>query len=89
LVAEVEQEIEARLGSGAVEELDWEAVETALRRRALGGAAGLLEERLNADHGDQSGATRPCGCGQKARDVGRRGKRFPSVRGGLNLERAS
>jgi len=88
LVAEVEQEIEALLGTGAVEELDLEAVETALRRRALRVAARLLEERLNADHCDQSGTTRPCGCGQKARYVGRRAKRFQSVLGGLNLERA-
>ena len=88
MVAEVEQEIEALLGTGAVEELDLEAVETALRRRALRVAARLLEERLNADHCDQSGTTRPCGCGQKARYVGRRAKRFQSVLRGLNLERA-
>jgi hypothetical protein len=87
LVAEVEQEIEALLGTGAAEELDLEAVETALRRRALRVAARLLEERLNADHGDQS-AARPCACGQKARYVGRRAKRFQSVLGGLKLERA-
>ena len=88
MVAEVEQEIETLLGTGAVEELDLEAVETALRRRALRVAARLLEERLNADHCDQSGTTRPCGCGQKARYVGRRAKRFQSVLGGLKLERA-
>lgn len=84
----MEQEIEALLGAPAVEELDLEAVETALRRRVLRLAARLLEERLNADRSDQSGATRPCACGQKARYVGRREKRFQSVLGELKLERA-
>jgi hypothetical protein len=88
LAVEVEQEVEALLGPAAVEELDLEAVETALRRRALRVAARVLEERLNADHSDQSGPARPCACGQKARYVGRRAKRFQSVLGELNLERA-
>jgi hypothetical protein len=88
MAAEVEREIEVLLGAAAVEELDLEAVETALRRRALRLAARLLEARLNADFSDQSGATRPCACGHRARYVGRRAKRFQSVLGELNLERA-
>ncbi|MGH9445695.1 MAG: ISKra4 family transposase [Terriglobia bacterium] len=51
-------------------------------------AARQLEERLNQDHSDYRGATRPCACGQQARYVGRRAKRFPSVLGELNLKRA-
>jgi hypothetical protein len=88
MAAEVEQEIEALLGTGAVEELDLEAMETALRRRALRVAARLLQARLNADLSDQIGVTRSCPCGHKARYVGRRAKRFQSVLGELNLERA-
>lgn len=88
MVAEVEQEIEALLGTGAVEELDLEAVETALRHRALRVAARLLEARFNADLSDQSGATRPCRCGHQGRYVGRRAKRFQTVLGELTLERA-
>ena len=85
---EVERELETLLGTAGAEELDLEAVEMALRHRALRLAARLLEERLNADHSDQSRATRPCACGQAARYVGRRAKRFQSVLGKLNLERA-
>ena len=85
---EVERELETLLGTAGAEELDLEAVEMALRHRALRLAARLLEERLNADHSDQSGATRACACGQAARYVGRRAKRFQSVLGKLNLERA-
>ncbi|MGH9477585.1 MAG: hypothetical protein ACRD1C_14885, partial [Terriglobales bacterium] len=88
LVVEVEQEIEALLGAAVAEEVDLEAVETALRRRVLRVAARQLEERLNQDHSDYRGATRPCACGQQARYVGRRAKRFPSVLGELNLKRA-
>ena len=85
---EVERELEALLGTAGAEQLDLEAVETVLRHRALRLAGRLLEERLNADHSDQRGATRPCACGQAARYVGRRAKRFQSVLGELNLERA-
>jgi hypothetical protein len=49
MAAEVEQETEVLFGAAAVEEPDLEAVETALRRRALRLAARLLEARLNAD----------------------------------------
>jgi hypothetical protein len=88
LVVEVEQEIEALLGAAGAEEVDLEAVETALRRRVLRVAARQLQERFNADHSDSAGAARPCACGQPARYVGRRAKRFASVLGELRLERA-
>ena len=48
----MERELETLLGTGGAEELDLEAVEMALRHRALRLAARLLEERLNADHSD-------------------------------------
>jgi hypothetical protein len=84
----VEQEIEALLGAAVAEEVDLEAVETALRRRVLRVAARQLQERFNADHSDYAGTARPCACGQQARYVERRAKRFASVLGELSLERA-
>lgn len=84
----MEQEVEALLGAAVAEEVDLEAVEMALRRRVLRVAARQLQERFNADHSDYTGATRPCACGQPARYVERRAKRFASVLGELNLQRA-
>src|SRR5215472_12044336 len=86
--AEAEQEIEALLGAAAVEALDWEAVETAWRRRVRRVAARVLETRLKADPSDYQGAEIDCACGQSARYVDRRRKTFVSVLGELNLERA-
>ena len=82
------QELESLLGAALAEEVDLEAVETALRRRVLRVAVCQLQERLNADHSDFVGPTRPCACGQPARYVERRAKRFTSVLGELCLERA-
>jgi hypothetical protein len=88
LVVEVGEEIEALLGAAVAEEVDLEAVETALRRRVLRVAARQLQERFNADHSDYAGPARSCACGQPARYVERRAKRFVSVLGELSLERA-
>ena len=68
--------------------LDFEAVETAVRRQALRLAARVVERRLNADTSDHTGPTLACACGQPARYAGRRSKRFTSVLGDLTLERA-
>jgi hypothetical protein len=68
--------------------LDFEAVETAVRRHALQAAAEELEARLNADHGDHSGPSLPCTCGGAARYAGRREKTFTTVLGELTLSRA-
>jgi len=88
LAAEIVAEIEALVGSGAVDEWDLEAVETAVRREALRVAARAVEGRLNADTSDDAGPTTPCGCGEPARYAGRRSKTFTSVLGALTLERA-
>lgn len=86
---EVVAEIEALIAPGAADELDFEAVETAARRRALHVAARAVEQRLNADCGDRVGPTAPCpDCGTLARYAGRRAKTFTSVLGDLILERA-
>jgi hypothetical protein len=71
-----------------MQEIDFEALETALRRRALQLAARLLEQRFNRDHSDYQGSSLPCACGRRARYVERRWKSFHSVVGELKLERA-
>jgi hypothetical protein len=81
-------EIEALLGRQAVDELDLEALEMAVRQQALQLAARAVEPRLNADPSDNAGPRLPCRCGGEARYAGRRGKHFHSVLGPLRLERA-
>ena len=68
--------------------MDFEAIETAARRKALGVAARAIEQRFNADVSDHVGPTLPCSCGQSARYAGRRDKTFTSVLGLLTLKRA-
>jgi len=85
---EIAREIEELFGSQALEEIDFEALETALRRRVLQLAARFLEQRFNRDHSDYQGSSSPCACGQRARYVQRRWKSFQCVVGELKLERA-
>src|SRR5688572_16628689 len=75
---EIIQEIETLLGHQAVQDLDFEAVETAARRQALRLAARALEQRLNADTSDHSGPELPCSCGEPAQYHGRHQKTFES-----------
>ena len=86
--AEVAPEVEALLGREALAELDFEALEVALRQRTLRLAAHAIEQRLNADLSDQASTRLGCPCGQEARYVARRTKNFVSVLGPLRLERA-
>ena len=85
---EIVTEIEALLGTGIVEEWDFEAIETAARCIAMRVAARVVEQRLNADTSDHAEPTLPCMCGHSARYAGRRSKNFESVLGLLRLERA-
>jgi Uncharacterised protein family (UPF0236) len=85
---EVVQELEALLGRQAVAELDFEALEVALRQGVLLLAARAIEQRLNADTSDEVGSVVPCRCGGEAHLGGRRSKQFQSVLGPLRLERA-
>ena len=71
-----------------MEDLDLEALETAVRRQALHLAGRAVEQRLNADHSDDDTSHARCECGQLARYAGRREKTFESVLGPLKLERA-
>ncbi len=82
------EEIEALLGPGAVDGLDFEAIETAARRRALELTARAIERCLNADTSDHAGPTLRCDCGKVARYAGRHEKTFQSALGPLRLERA-
>lgn len=68
--------------------LDFEALETAVRRQALQVAARVLEQSLNADTADHAGSSHPCPCGQPARYAERRAKRFTTALGPLRLKRA-
>ena len=65
--AEIVAEIEALVGDGAADGWDLEAIETAVRHRALRVAARAVERPLNADLSDHVGATLPCACGGPAR----------------------
>jgi hypothetical protein len=81
-------DIEALLGRQSLENLDLEALESAVRGQVLRLAAQAVAQRLNADHSDGEQAHRACGCGQLARFAGRRKKTFASALGPLPLERA-
>jgi hypothetical protein len=86
--AEIVAEIEALVGTGAVDDWDFEAIETAVRREAMRVAARAVERRINADTSDHAGPTAPCACGLSARYAGRHDKTFESVLGPLTLSRA-
>lgn len=87
-MAEIEAEVDALIGPGTAEGRDFEAIETAARRPALGIACRAVEPRLNADRSDHRGPTVPCECGQGTRDAGRRTKMFTTALGEMTLERA-
>ena len=70
------------------DKLDVEAIETAVKRRALALAARAVEARLNADLSDYAGPWADCDRGHRARYAGRREKTFRTAIGDLTLERA-
>ena len=80
--------MEGLLGRQAVEELDLEALEVAIRQRVLSLAGRFLERWLNRDASDYAGPHLACACRGEARYAGRRKKRFRSALGELELERA-
>ena len=87
-VAAFAAEVAALLGPRRADAQDFEALEQALRRRALGLAAQALAQYFNADDADHSDSTVACACGGKARYAGRRPKTFTTLLGPLTLERA-
>lgn len=86
--AAVIAEIEALVGPGAVDGLDFEAIEMAARRRALMVAARAVERRLNTDTSDHRGPVIACDCGKPARYAGRRPRTFSTALGEMTLSRA-
>ena len=81
-------DIQALLGRQSLEDLDLEALESAVRQQALQLAGRAVERYLNAHHGDGEPPHRTCPCGQLARYAGRREKTFTSALGPLKLKRA-
>ena len=75
------------MGPLAAEAVDFEALETALRRQVLAWAARMVEAQLNQDHSDAR-PSHHCSCGGTARYAGRRTERFVAVLGPIRLERA-
>ena len=88
LATETVREIEALLGSQACYGLDFEAMETAVKRAVLQLGAHLVSSHLNADRSDHQGRELPYRCGAEARYAGRRSKRFSTLLGDMELERA-
>jgi hypothetical protein len=82
------REIEGLIGTGTVGQLDFEAIETAARRKAMVIAARVIEQKVNSDHSDYVGPTKPCTCGAEATYAGRRSKVFVTAVGEMELERA-
>jgi hypothetical protein len=80
--------VESLLGRQTVQSLDLEALETAVRRKVLSLAGSFLQRWLNQDASDYAGPHLPCTCRADARYAGRHKKRFQSVLGDLDLERA-
>ncbi len=79
-------ELEHLLGKEAGKTIDLEALEQAMRSRALDVAARVLERHLNQG-GEEGFPVLPCSCGKEARPAGTRSKDFLSVLGPLRLER--
>jgi hypothetical protein len=88
LAIDIVQEIETLVGRQAVADLDFEALEVAVRQQVLQLAGKAVEQRFNADLSDEGSARVRCSCGSEARYAGRRSKRVASVLGPLRLERA-
>jgi len=77
------------LGSGGLDVINLEAMETSIKKEVLFIAARFLEKMLNDDSSDYRGATVPCLlCGQGARYVSRHAKTFTTVLGDMTLRRA-
>ena len=88
MAIDVVQEIETLVGRQAVADLDFEALEVAVRQQVLQLAGRAVEQRFNADLSDEVSTRIPCSCGSEAGYAGRRSKQVESVLGPLRLERA-
>ena len=86
--SDIAAEIDALAGAGAADGIDFERLETSVRRRAFGpgGAGGGAAAERGTER--PGGTTLPCGCGGRASYAGRRAKTMTAVLGDLRLERA-
>lgn len=82
------REIESLIGGKPVGGLDFEAIETSARRKAIAIAGRVIEQKMNSDHSDYMGPTKPCTCGAEASYAGRRSKVFVTAVGEMELSRA-
>ena len=82
------REIESLIDGKSVSELDFEAIETSARRKAMNIAARVIEQKMNSDHCDYVGPRQPCICGSEANYAGRRRKVFVTAVGEMTLSRA-
>lgn len=71
-----------------IEEIDFEALERAVRQTVMKVAARLIEKHINSDLSDDVGSRHVCYCGQIARYQGRREKEYSTTVGSLKLQRA-
>src|SRR5258707_4564505 len=88
LASDVVEEIETLLGRQAVEDLDLEALELAVRQQVLQLAGAAVEPRLHADTIDARGSRARSGCAPEARFLGRRSKQACNVLGPVQLQPA-
>ena len=88
VTAEIASEVERLIGVAPLDNIDFEAIETAARRTALQLMGQAMARALNADHCDDQGPSLPCECGHTARCAGRRAKTFLTALGPITLERA-
>ena len=71
-----------------LDSVDFEALETSVKRIVLKFTANMVSLRLDADRSDCLGSHLPCSCGAMAHYSGRRSKRFVSALGTLEFKRA-
>jgi hypothetical protein len=71
-----------------IDELDLEALESAVRQTVMSVAARLIERHINSDLSDDVGSRYPCSCGHTVRYQGRREKEYSTTVGSLKLQRA-
>ena len=88
VTAEIAVEVERLIGASSLDDLDFEAIETAARQMALRVAGQAVAQRLNADHSDEQGPRLPCSCGAEARYAGRRSRTVTTALDSMTLDHA-
>lgn len=77
------------MSQGILDNLDFEAMESMIKKKVLHVAARFLEKMPIKDTSDYKGAVTTCiFCGQEARYVNRNAKTFTTALGDITLDRA-